>query len=198
MWSQNNAFRKKHFDYILSLDSQLCINFPQILQVPFDSFEVAFEISRAMVQVTPGMLNKLNFFSFFFRRESRVGVGEVFGAGGYYINNDYNLGLKKKPNNFVKGWTKIRFKMWLMKKKRPRQSVPNSWRKVEIINWMKKGGNGKKLEETQRNWETEEKTRPKDKTMAYLFLLCWFFKNPFDLILAKSFFNILYCGLVIG
>ena len=50
-------------------------------------------------------------------RESRVGVGEVFGAGGYYINNDYNLGLKKKPNNFVKGWTKIRFKMFFKKKK---------------------------------------------------------------------------------
>jgi hypothetical protein len=34
---------------------------------------------------------------------------------------------------------------------------------------MKKG---EKREEIGRNRETEEKTRPKVKTMAYLFLLC--------------------------
>ena len=38
----------------------------------------------------------------------------------------------------------------------------------ELTGW-KKGKNGKKLEETGRNRETEEKTRPKVKTMAYLF-----------------------------
>jgi hypothetical protein len=39
-----------HFDWILSLNLQLCINFPQILQVALDSLEVASEISRAMGQ----------------------------------------------------------------------------------------------------------------------------------------------------
>ena len=52
--------------------------------------------------------------------------------------------------------------------------------KFEELTGWKKGKNGKKLEETGRNRETEEKTRPKVKTMAYLFLLCWFF-NPFYL-----------------
>jgi hypothetical protein len=38
---------------------------------------------------------------------------------------------------------------------------------------MKKGEKcEKKMEETGRNRETEEKIRPKVKTMIYLFLLC--------------------------
>ena len=44
--------------------------------------------------------------------------------------------------------------------------------KFEELTGWKKGKNGKKLEKRGRNRETEEKTRPKVKTMAYLFLLC--------------------------
>ena len=47
--------------------------------------------------------------------------------------------------------------------------------KFEELTGWKKGKNGKKLEETGRKGETEEKTRPKVKTMAYLFftlLIC--------------------------
>ena len=39
-----------------------------------------------------------------------------------------------------------------------------------------------KMEETGRNGETEEKTRPKVKTMIYLLFTLLIFFNPFDLI----------------
>ena len=41
----------------------------------------------------------------------------------------------------------------LIQKTRPRQSVPNSWRKMLTLNW-KKRGKGEKQEEKRRNGET--------------------------------------------
>ena len=43
--------------------------------------------------------------------------------------------------------------------------------KFEELTGWKKGKNGKKWEETGRNGQTEEKTRPKVKTIAYFFLI---------------------------